>query len=432
MSFSSPSEPTSGNSIPSEVDFTKTKSFLHGELSALGFSKVDLPVITSEKKDLKIEFPVSSISKSALFDCLQILKNHIENLRIHTFEPGYYCIQALNENLFETKNLLDTVRFRFYSGRTKNRVEITKKGDFTREELFAILTLFQFLKSEKGIETANPQELLASLGVEVFYPFDAEKNGKSITFDQIAGYEGVKQQILESVILPLKNPDMLSELSKLTRKFPSDTRPRAVLFEGDPGVGKTTMARIVSCMTGLPLIYVPVESIMSKYYGESAQNMAYVFEAAALFPACLIFLDEIDSLAGNREEGIFEATRKILSVLLRKIDGFSSQRNSVTIGATNRKQDLDHALLSRFDRTIYFPLPDLEERTKILEAYAFHLSETERMKIAEGLNGHSGRTIRDFCDLVERKWASYLIEKGLKPIPPPYELYLENSSSCGK
>ncbi|MDI7223249.1 AAA family ATPase [Leptospira santarosai] len=428
MSFPSPPE----HSIPSEIDFTKTKSFLHGELSALGFSKADLPAITSEKKDLKIEFPVSSISKSALFDCLQILKNHIENLRIHTFEPGYYCIQALNENLFETKNLLDTVRFRFYSGRTKNRVEITKKGDFIREELFAILALFQFLKSEKGIETANPQELLASLGVDVFHPFDAEKNGRSITFDQVAGYEGVKQQILESVILPLKNPDMLSELSKLTRKFPSDTRPRAVLFEGDPGVGKTTMARVVSCMTGLPLIYVPVESIMSKYYGESAQNMAYVFEAAALFPACLIFLDEIDSLAGNREEGMFEATRKILSVLLRKIDGFSSQRNSVTIGATNRKQDLDHALLSRFDRTIYFPLPDLEERTKILETYAIHLSETERIGIAEGLKGHSGRTIRDFCDLVERKWASYLIEKGLKPIPPPYELYLESSSSSEK
>ncbi|EMO15699.1 Holliday junction DNA helicase RuvB, N-terminal domain protein [Leptospira santarosai str. CBC523] len=428
MSFPSPSE----HSIPSEIDFTKTKSFLHGELSALGFSKADLPAITSEKKDLKIEFPVSSISKSALFDCLQILKNHIENLRIHTFEPGYYCIQALNENLFETKNLLDTVRFRFYSGRTKNRVEITKKGDFIREELFAILALFQFLKSEKGIETANPQELLASLGVDIFHPFDAEKNGRSITFDQVAGYEGVKQQILESVILPLKNPDMLSELSKLTRKFPSDTRPRAVLFEGDPGVGKTTMARVVSCMTGLPLIYVPVESIMSKYYGESAQNMAYVFEAAALFPACLIFLDEIDSLAGNREEGMFEATRKILSVLLRKIDGFSSQRNSVTIGATNRKQDLDHALLSRFDRTIYFPLPDLEERTKILETYAIHLSETERIGIAEGLKGHSGRTIRDFCDLVERKWASYLIEKGLKPIPPPYELYLESSSSSEK
>ncbi|MDI7216803.1 ATP-binding protein [Leptospira santarosai] len=428
MSFPSPSE----HSIPSEIDFTKTKSFLHGELSALGFSKADLPAITSEKKDLKIEFPVSSISKSALFDCLQILKNHIENLRIHTFEPGYYCIQALNENLFETKNLLDTVRFRFYSGRTKNRVEITKKGDFIREELFAILALFQFLKSEKGIETANPQELLASLGVDVFHPFDAEKNGRSITFDQVAGYEGVKQQILESVILPLKNPDMLSELSKLTRKFPSDTRPRAVLFEGDPGVGKTTMARVVSCMTGLPLIYVPVESIMSKYYGESAQNMAYVFEAAALFPACLIFLDEIDSLAGNREEGMFEATRKILSVLLRKIDGFNSQRNSVTIGATNRKQDLDHALLSRFDRTIYFPLPDLEERTKILETYAIHLSETERIGIAEGLKGHSGRTIRDFCDLVERKWASYLIEKGLKPIPPPYELYLESSSSSEK
>lgn len=414
------------------MDFTKTKSFLHSELSAAGVSSADLPTVTSDKKDLKIEFSVPSISKSALLDCLQILKNHIENLRIHTFEPGYYCIQALNENLFETKNLLDTIRFRFHSGRTKNRVEITKKGDFTRQELFATVSLFRFLKSGNSAETAKPEELLAALGVEVFQPAEAEKRGKAITFEHIAGYEGVKRQILESIIHPLKNPNLLSEISKLTRKFPSDTRPRAVLFEGDPGVGKTTMARVVSCMTGLPLIYVPVESIMSKFYGESAQNMAYVFDAAALFPACLIFLDEIDSLAGNREEGMFEATRKILSVLLRKIDGFNSQRNSVTIGATNRKQDLDHALLSRFDRTIYFPLPDVEERSKVLETYALHLTAKERTRIAECLEGNSGRTIRDFCDLVERKWASYLVEKGLNPIPPPFELYLETSSAPRK
>ncbi|TGK35456.1 ATP-binding protein [Leptospira gomenensis] len=431
--MNSPSQPESSED-PSlhAVDFTKTKSFLHSELSAAGVSSADLPTVTSDKKDLKIEFSVPSISKSALLDCLQILKNHIENLRIHTFEPGYYCIQALNENLFETKNLLDTIRFRFHSGRTKNRVEITKKGDFTRQELFATVSLFRFLKSGNSAETAKPEELLAALGVEVFQPAEAEKRGKAITFEHIAGYEGVKRQILESIIHPLKNPNLLSEISKLTRKFPSDTRPRAVLFEGDPGVGKTTMARVVSCMTGLPLIYVPVESIMSKFYGESAQNMAYVFDAAALFPACLIFLDEIDSLAGNREEGMFEATRKILSVLLRKIDGFNSQRNSVTIGATNRKQDLDHALLSRFDRTIYFPLPDVEERSKVLETYALHLTAKERTRIAECLEGNSGRTIRDFCDLVERKWASYLVEKGLNPIPPPFELYLETSSAPRK
>ncbi|XDD51750.1 AAA family ATPase [Leptospira sp. WS92.C1] len=432
MNSASKPEPSSGDFPVSEVDFTKTKGFLHSELGALGFSNEDFPVVSSEKKDLKIEFQVSSISKSSLLDCLQILKNHIENLRIHTFEPGYYCIQALNENLFETKNLLDTIRFRFYSGRTKNRVEITKKGDFTREELFATLSLFKFLKSGDVAEAAKPEELLAGLGVEVFNPLDLEKNGRPLTFDQIAGYDGVKQQILESIILPLKNPDMLSAVSKLTRKYPTDTRPRAILFEGDPGVGKTTMARVVSCMTELPLIYVPVESIMSKYYGESAQNMAYVFDAAALFPACLIFLDEIDSLAGSREEGMFEATRKILSVLLRKIDGFSSQRNSITIGATNRKQDLDHALISRFDRTIYFPLPDMDERTKVLETYALHLTEKERIQISERLKGQSGRTIRDFCDLVERKWASYLIEKGLNPVPPPYELYLETSSEPSK
>jgi SpoVK/Ycf46/Vps4 family AAA+-type ATPase len=171
------------------------------------------------------------------------------------------------------------------------------------------------------------------------------------------------------------------------------------------------------------MIYVPIESILSKYYGESSQNLALVFDAAALFPSSLIFLDEIDSLAGSREEGIIEATRKLLSVLLRKLDGFEGKPNSMTIGATNRKQDLDHALLSRFEKSIFFPLPNESERAQILKNYAMHLTEGELANLSKYLVDFSGRNIKDFCDTVERKWATEIISNQLQASAPPYKIY---------
>lgn len=222
--------------------------------------------------------------------------------------------------------------------------------------------------------------------------------------------------------MPLLRPEPFLEITKFTRKFPTSILPRAVLFEGDPGVGKTTMAKVAANLCNVPMIYVPIESILSKYYGESSQNLAMVFDAASLFDRSMLFLDEIDSLATSREDGLFEATRNLLSVLLRKLDGFAKQTNIITIGATNRKNDLDPALLSRFDRKIFFPLPNKEERAQILEGYARQLSWEERLRLSEKLDGTSGRNLKDFCDYVERRWVTETLGKiGLwKPLNPNF------------
>jgi len=178
--------------------------------------------------------------------------------------------------------------------------------------------------------------------------------------------------------------------------------------------------------TGIPLVYVPVENILSKYYGESAQNLAGVFDAAGEMDRVILFLDEIDSLAGSRDEGLFEATRRVLSVLLRKLDGMESREGVLTIGATNRSQDLDHALLSRFDQSIRFPLPNAEERAEIFGGYARHLSPEDLQGIAAVSSGCSGRTIHDICQYAERRWARKLIkEKAVQATPPPPEIYRE-------
>lgn len=411
-------------------DFLSTKETLLKEfqniLSESGLQS-ELPELFSEKGEVKVNFTVKTLSKEQIFDSFQIIKSQIENLRIQTFESGFYSVQALNENLFETKNILDNIRFRFICSRTSNRIEISKKDNFSSSDLYTIVSLYKYFCGLDSKKNVNPREILQKLGVTVFDPVEEELKGNLLNFDHIAGYEEVKREIRDSILYPLQHPEFFDEVARITKRFPGKNRPRAILFEGDPGVGKTSMARIVSCLTMVPMIYVPIESILSKYYGESSQNLAYVFDAAALFPSSLIFLDEIDSLAGSREEGLFEATRKMLSVLLRKLDGFEGKPKTITLGATNRKQDLDPALLSRFDKSIYFPLPNLEERAEILGNYAVHLSLEDRLDISGHLEDLSGRNIKDYCDYTERRWASHLIEKKYEISAPEREVYLETA-----
>ena len=101
-----------------------------------------------------------------------------------------------------------------------------------------------------------------------------------------------------------------------------------------------------------------------------------------------------------------EATRRSLSVLLRKLDGFQANAGTVLLAATNRPQDLDAALLSRFGVTVRFPLPAPAGRRQIFELYAHHLSPAELERLAAASPGASGRDIRDICQAAERKWAA--------------------------
>jgi AAA+ superfamily predicted ATPase len=417
------------------IDFLTAKETILKELKISGLLDtpgLKHPEIFPEKNgELKIAFEVKELFPEQILNSIKVLKSYIENLRIHTFEPGYYSFQALNDNIFDPKGILDNIRFRFSVYKDYSKVEISKKGDLYNSEVYAIINLFKHLNASSTKKQVDPKEVLQRLGVTVFDPQDIRAKDQLMSFDHVAGYENVKREIIESIVMPLKNPNVYDEVSKLTRKFPGKNRPRAVLFEGEPGVGKTTMAKIVACLTGIPMVYVPIESILSKYYGESSQNLAYVFDAASLFPSSLMFLDEIDSLAGSREGGMFEATRKLLSVLLRKLDGFEGSPRTITIGATNRKQDLDHALVSRFDKSIYFHLPNPKEIQAILGTYAIHLSETEKTSLAKLMEkkSFSGRSIKDFCDHVERIWATRIIENNLELSSPPFKIYQENLKS---
>ena len=137
----------------------------------------------------------------------------------------------------------------------------------------------------------------------------------------------------------------------------------------------------------------------------------------------ILFLDEIDSLATSRNGEMHEATRRVLGVLLRQLDGFDQSSRSVVIAATNRKQDLDSALMSRFDSAIYFGLPDESCRFAILQKYAKHLREGELRDLAKLADGMSGRDLRDVCLMAERQWASKIVRKEVEWSLPPYPEY---------
>lgn len=402
------------------LDFFKAKELLEKEIPNEEYQ------FGIEKEETNFRYKTISSSKGEILDAIGIIKNYIENFRVYTVEEGYLSLQTLSDNLFEPeKNLSSRLRIRFLY-KSDLKIEFSKRGEYNFKEIQALISLVRFFSQNKSETKKDPRGILTKLGAEVYDPHIEEAKGNVLDFSSVFGYESVKSQILESLVFPLRNPEPFFEITKFTRLKPTNILPRAVLLEGEPGVGKTTMAKIASHLCQIPMVYVPIESILSKYYGESSQNLAMVFDAVSLFPQAMLFLDEIDSLATSRDDGMFEATRNVLGVLLRKLDGFAGRGGTITIGATNRREDLDKALLSRFDRKIYFPLPSEEERAQILEGYAKHLPWNERKQIAERLPGASGRNLRDFCDYVERRWITARLGKETEVGIPGFAFYLES------
>ncbi|KAL6200921.1 hypothetical protein ACLB2K_024636 [Fragaria x ananassa] len=291
------------------------------------------------------------------------------------------------------------------SSTEKTEIEFMKQGSLGLEELDALISALQLAGAQKSfIHRKN-------------YTSTTERRARegNISWDNLAGYDLQKRQIEDTILLALLSPETYDDIARGTRRKYESNRPRAVLFEGPPGTGKTSSARVIANQAGVPMLYVPLEVILSKYYGESERLLGKVFSLANELPSgAIIFLDEVDSFATSRDSDLHEATRRVLSVLLRQIDGFEQDKKVVVIAATNRKQDLDPALISRFDSIILFCLPDHQNRKEIAAQYAKHLTQPELDELTTVTEEMSGRDIRDVCQQAERSWASKLI-RGLVP-----------------
>ncbi|KAL5157711.1 Cell division cycle protein [Glycine soja] len=338
-------------------------------------------------------------------------------------------------------------------GSDKAEIEFIKQGDLSPEELDAFVSVLQLAGNKLGqrntLERKPREETekvpsvdksisdLEGMGVRIYgldEPVGISNDGE-ISWDNIAGYEHQKRVVEDTILLALHSPEVYDDIARGTRHKFESNRPRAVLFEGPPGTGKTSCARVIANQAGVPLLYVPLEAIMSEFYGKSERLLGKVFSLANTLPnGAIIFLDEIDSFAAARDNEMHEATRRILSVLLRQIDGFEQDKKVVVIAATNRKEDLDPALISRFDSMIAFGLPDHQNRQEIASKYAKHLSKPELDELARVTEDMSGRDIRDVCQQAERSWASKIIrgqvpKEGEKAQLPPLQEYIECATS---
>ncbi|MEM3271899.1 MAG: proteasome-activating nucleotidase [Thermoplasmatales archaeon] len=215
----------------------------------------------------------------------------------------------------------------------------------------------------------------------------------SVTFDDIGALDQQIQEIKEMVELPLLNPDIF-------RRVGIDP-PTGVLLVGAPGTGKTLLAKAVAHNTNATFIRVVASELVRKYIGEGARLVRELFDLAKKKAPSIIFIDELDAIGSRRIDSSTSGDREVqrtLMQLLAEIDGFEPLGNVKLIGATNRPDTLDEALMrpGRFDRIIEIPLPSREGRIEILKIHTrkMNLKDVDLAKIADITEGFSGADLR--------------------------------------
>ncbi|MDP1695460.1 MAG: CDC48 family AAA ATPase [archaeon] len=217
----------------------------------------------------------------------------------------------------------------------------------------------------------------------------------NVGWDDVGGLERTKQDLKEAVEWPIKSPEAFKRLGIRA--------PRGILLYGPPGTGKTLLAKAVAKETEANFIHVKGPSLLSMWVGESEKGMRKVFERARQVAPCVIFFDEVDALASRRgfETGA-KVTERVLNQMLAEIDGLEGMKDVTVIGATNRPDMLDPALLrpGRFDRIILVDVPDEVSRKKIFEVHTKNTPLAKDVKVDELIKQTEGFVGADIESLV--------------------------------
>ncbi len=222
------------------------------------------------------------------------------------------------------------------------------------------------------IVTDNTEVVLNPEAVEV-----TEEPMLEVTYEDIGGLNDEIKKIREMVELPLKHPELFERLGI--------EAPKGVLLHGPPGTGKTLLAKAVANETNSHFIVINGPEIMSKYYGQSEENLRKKFEEAESNAPSIIFIDEIDAIAPQREESKGEVERRVVAQLLALMDGLKSRGKVVVIAATNIVNALDPALRrpGRFDRELEIGVPNKEGRLNILKIHTRNMPLSEEVNLEE-------------------------------------------------
>lgn len=217
----------------------------------------------------------------------------------------------------------------------------------------------------------------------------------NVSWDDIAGLDSVVQEIKESVVYPIQHRELF-------RNAPLYQAPKGVLLHGPPGCGKTLIAKATAKEAGMRFLNLDVAMLTDKWYGESQKLASAVFSLAAKIQPCIIFIDEIDSFLRSRNSTDHEATAMMKTQFMMLWDGLSTQQGNTVIvmGATNRPQDLDKAILRRMPSQFHINFPTVEQRVKILRLVLEHEitdRDVDLNHLAKLTNGFSGSDLRELC-----------------------------------
>jgi len=203
---------------------------------------------------------------------------------------------------------------------------------------------------------------------------EEELKAPRVTYEDVGGLGGEVRKVREMIELPLRHPELFERLGV--------EAPKGVLLHGPPGTGKTLLAKAVASETQANFHAISGPEIMSKFYGQSEENLRDIFKQAEETAPSIIFIDELDSIAPKRDEVVGEVERRVVAQLLALMDGLRARGRVVVIGATNRPNSLDPAIRrpGRFDREIEIGIPDREGRLEILQIH------TRDMPLARDVN----------------------------------------------
>ena len=215
-----------------------------------------------------------------------------------------------------------------------------------------------------------------------------------ISWSDVGGLADVKLKLREAVEMPLKDPDAFKRMGIKP--------PRGILLYGPPGSGKTLLAKAVANESEANFISIKGPEVMSKWVGESEKAVRTIFKKAKQVAPCIVFLDELDAIAHRRgfdnDSGVSE---RVVNQLLTSMDGLESLEGVVVVGATNRPDMVDPALLrtGRFDRILLVPAPDKSARLEILKVHTkgMPLEAVDMDELAEELDGYTGADIEGLC-----------------------------------
>ncbi|XP_068250993.1 outer mitochondrial transmembrane helix translocase-like [Palaemon carinicauda] len=263
-------------------------------------------------------------------------------------------------------------------------------GELTRGEVLSLLVRLAFAtaasyftvkllvsamdptSNQKKDAKRKAQEVLQRLGIKERVSLSeyemmiasqlVEPSRMNTSWSDVAGLSSVIRELRETLILPIQQRNRLQS-SKLIQP------PKGVLLHGPPGCGKTLLARAVAKEAGARFINLDVSALTDKWYGESQKLSSAVFSLASKIEPCIVFIDEIDSFLRVRASGDHEATAMMKAQFLQQWDGLATDHSRcvIVMGATNRPQDVDRAILRRMPAAFHVPLPGLEQREDILK-----------------------------------------------------------------